>query len=36
MRLAEYLSLFRNEFDELNKTGVLMLDFVYHMPLKVL
>ena len=30
-RLAEHLSLFRNEFNKFNNTRALMLDSVYHM-----
>ena len=30
------LSLFPNEFNKFNKTGVLMLDSIYHMTLKLL
>ena len=31
MRLAEHLSLFRNEFNEFNNTRARMLDSIYHM-----
>ena len=27
------LSLFRNGFDKFNKTGVFVLDYIYHMTL---
>ena len=30
MRLAEHLSLFRNEFNKFNNTGARMLDSIYH------
>ena len=32
------LSPFRNEFNtcKLNKTGARMIDFIYHMPLKLI
>ena len=36
MRLAEYLSLFCNDFDKLNKTVARMLDSLYHWTLKLL
>ena len=35
-RLAEHLSLFRNEFNKLNKTRAGMLDSIYHMTLRLL
>ena len=34
--LPSILSLFRNEFNELNKTRARMLDSVYHMTLRIL
>ena len=34
--LPSILSLFRNEFNKFNNTGVQMLDSVYHMTLKLL
>ena len=33
--LLSMLSLFRNEFNKFNKTGARMLDFIYHMTLKL-
>ena len=33
--LASILSLFRNEFNKINNTGVRMLDSIYHMTLKL-
>ena len=30
------LSLFRNEFNKFNNTGARMLDYIYHMPLRLL
>ena len=36
MRLSSILSLFRNEFNKFNNTGVRMLDSICHMPLKYL
>ena len=30
------LSLFRNEFNKFNYTGTRMLDYIYHMTLKLL
>ena len=33
--LPSFLSLFRNEFNELNNTGPRMLDSIYHMTLKL-
>ena len=35
-RLAEHLTLFRNEFNKFNKTGARMLDSIYHMTLILL
>ena len=34
--LPSILSLFRNEFNKFNNTGARMLDFIYHMTLKIL
>ena len=34
--LLNILSLFRNELNTFNNTGAQMLDFIYHMPLKLL
>ena len=34
--LLSILSLFRNEFNKLNKTGARKLDSIYHMALKLL
>ena len=34
--LSSFLSLFRNEFNNFNNTGVRMLDYFYHMALKLL
>ena len=34
--LPHILSLFRNEFNELNNTAAQMLDSIYHMTLKLL
>ena len=34
--LSRILSLFRNEFNKFNNTGVRMLDSFYHMTLKLL
>ena len=31
--LSSILSLFRNEFNKFNNTGVQMLDFIYHLTL---
>ena len=33
--LSIILSLFRNEFNKFNITGAQMLDFIYHMTLKL-
>ena len=33
--LPSILSLFRNEFNEINKTRARMLDSIYHMTLRV-
>ena len=33
--LSSILSLFRNEFNKFNNTGVRMLDSVYHMTFKL-
>ena len=30
------ISLFRNEFNEFNNTGAGMLDYIYHLTLKLL
>ena len=30
------LSLFRNEFNKFNNTGARMLDYIYHMTLKLI
>ena len=35
-RLAEHLSLFRNEFNKFNNTGVRKLDSNFYMTLKLL
>ena len=35
-RLPSILSLFRSEFNKFNNTIARMLDFVYHMTLKLL
>ena len=32
--LSSILSLFRNEFDKINKAGARMLDYINHMALK--
>ena len=34
--LSGILSIFRNEFDKFNNTPARILDFIYHMTLKVL
>ena len=34
--LLSILSLFRNEFNKFNNTGGRMLDYIYHMTLKIL
>ena len=34
--LPSNLSLFRNEFNKLNKTRARMLDIIYHMTLRIL
>ena len=34
--LSSILSLFRNEFNKLNNTRARMLDFIYHMTLKLI
>ena len=34
--LPRILSLFRNEFNKINNTGAQMLDYIYHMTLKIL
>ena len=34
--LQSILSLFRNEFNKFNSTDARMLDFIYHMTLKLL
>ena len=34
--LPSILSFFRNEFIKFNKTRARMLDFIYHMTLKIL
>ena len=34
--LPSILSLFRNELNKFNNTGARMLDFIYHMTLKLL
>ena len=34
--LPSILSLFRNEFNKFNNTGARMLDYIYHMILKIL
>ena len=33
---SSILSLFLNEFNEFNNTGARMLDYIYHMTLKLL
>ena len=33
--LSSILSLFRNEINKFNNTGARMLDFIYHMTLKI-
>ena len=33
--LPSILSLFRNEFNKFNKTRARMLDFIYHMTLRL-
>ena len=33
---AEYFIFFRNEFNKLKNIGARMLDFIYHMTLKLL
>ena len=35
-RLAEHLSLFRNEFKKFNNTIAQMLDYIYQMTLRLL
>ena len=34
--LPSILSLFRNEFDKFNNTRARMLDYIYHMTLRIL
>ena len=34
--LSSFLSLFHNEFNKFNKTRARMLDFIYHMTLRIL
>ena len=34
--LTSILSLFRNEFDKFNNTRARMLDYIYHMTLRIL
>ena len=34
--LPSILSIFRNEFNKLNNTRARMLDFIYHMALRLL
>ena len=34
--LPSILSLFCNKFNKFNKTGAQMLDYIYHMTLKLL
>ena len=34
--LPSILSLFRNKFNKVNNTGARMLDFIYHMTLRLL
>ena len=34
--LLSILSLFRNEFNKFDNSGVQMLDFIYHMTLRLL
>ena len=34
--LPSILSLFRNEFNKFNNAGARMLDYIYHMTLKIL
>ena len=34
--LSNILSLFRNEFNKFNNTGAQMLDYIYHMTLRLL
>ena len=34
--LSSILSLFRNEFNKFNNTGARMLDFIYHLTLRLL
>ena len=36
MRLAEHFISFHIEFNKLNKTGARILDYIYHMTLKLL
>ena len=36
MRLAKHFIFFRNKLNKLNSTGAQMLDFIYHMTLKIL
>ena len=33
--LSSILSLFRNKFNKFNNTGAWMLDFIYHITLKI-
>ena len=33
--LSSILALFRNEFSKFNNTGARMLDFIYHIKLKL-
>ena len=33
--LSSILSLFRNEFNKFNYTGARMLDYIYHMTLRL-
>ena len=35
-RLAEYLSIFSNQFNKFNNIGAGMLDYIYHMTLKLI
>ena len=34
--LPSILSLFRNEFNKISNTGARMLDYIYHMTLRLL
>ena len=34
--LPSILSLFRNEFDQFNNTRARMLDYIYHVTLRIL